>query len=73
MFRRIQGLVDTYSSFAGTVIAAFETGVRATTDLQRRVATAIPEPAKSVVSTAADWTRDLGAAVASIARWTTDA
>ena len=73
MFRPMEALADTYSSLAGTVIAAFETGVRTTTDLQRRIASAIPEPAKFIVSTAADWTRDLGAAVASIARWTTDA
>jgi hypothetical protein len=55
------------------VISAFESGVRATTDVQRRVATVVPEPAKSLVSIAADWTRDLGAAAASIARWTADA
>jgi len=69
----MHSLADTYSSVAGTVISAFESGVRAGTDLQRRVATAVPEPAKSLVSITADWTRDLGAAVASIARWTANA
>jgi hypothetical protein len=69
----MRAVADTYSSLAGTVISAFESGVRASTNLQRRVATAVPEPAKSLVSITADWTRDLGAAVASIARWTADA
>jgi len=74
MSQPIKPPADSYYPLVGTVIAAFEAGVRATTDLQRRVATAIPvEPAKSIVSTAADWTRDAGAAVASIARWVLDA
>jgi hypothetical protein len=63
-----------HEPLAATAIAAFEAGVRATTDLQRRVATAIPiEPVGSILSTTADWTRDVGAAAASIARWLTDA
>jgi hypothetical protein len=51
----------------------YEAGVRASVDLQRKVARAIPlEPASSIVTAAADLTRDLGAVAASRVRWLLD-
>jgi hypothetical protein len=53
---------------------AYESGFRTASDLLRTVARVVDvEPVRTVVTTAADLTRDLGAAQISGARWLLDA
>ncbi len=52
---------------------AYEAGIRATTDAQLRIARVVNvEPARSIVASYANLTRDIGAAHLSRARWFLD-
>jgi hypothetical protein len=58
---------------AAAAVDTYEAGVRAATDLQRRFARTVDaEPLHSVATASADLTRDVGAVVASRARWLLD-
>jgi hypothetical protein len=58
---------------ASASVEAYEAGIRAATDLQRRAARAIPaEPLHTIATASADLTRDVGAVIASRARWLLD-
>jgi hypothetical protein len=58
---------------AAAAVETYEAGIRAATDLQRRAAQAIPaEPLHTIATASADLTRDVGAVVASRARWLLD-
>jgi hypothetical protein len=51
-------------------VNAYEDMIRRSCDLQRTLAQALPfEPARSVLNTSADLTRDIGAVQVSGARW----
>ena len=51
-------------------VDAYEDMIRRSCDLQRTLAQALPfEPARSVLNTSADLTRDIGAVQVSGARW----
>jgi hypothetical protein len=64
---------ENWRPVAAASVEAYEAGIRAATDLQRRVARAIPtEPMHSIATASADLTRDVGAVVASRARWLLD-
>jgi hypothetical protein len=55
-------------------IDAYETGIRALTELQWTVARVIDlEPVRSIASGCGDLTRDMGATLISRARWLLDA
>ena len=55
------------------VVDAYETSVRAVTDLQLTLARALRvEPARSFAASCADLTRDIGATQLSTARWILD-
>jgi hypothetical protein len=51
---------------------AYEAGIRATTDAQLRIARVNLEPARSIVASYANLTRDIGATHLSRARWLLD-
>ena len=54
-------------------VNAYEDLIRRSCDLQRTLANTLPfEPARSVLSTTADLTRDIGAVQVSGARWLLD-
>jgi len=54
-------------------VNAYEDIIRRSCDLQRTLAQALPfEPARSVLNTSADLTRDIGAVQVSGARWLLD-
>jgi hypothetical protein len=54
-------------------VNAYEDMIRRSCDLQRTLAQALPfEPARSVLNTSADLTRDIGAVQVSGARWLLD-
>jgi hypothetical protein len=54
-------------------VNAYEDLIRRSSDLQRALARTLPfEPARSVLNTAADLTRDIGAVQVSGARWLLD-
>jgi hypothetical protein len=54
-------------------VNAYEDLIRRSCDLQRSLARSLPfEPARSVLNTAADVTRDIGAVQVSGARWLLD-
>jgi hypothetical protein len=54
-------------------VNAYEDMIRRSCDLQRTLARALPfEPARVVLNTAADLTRDIGAVQVSGARWLLD-
>lgn len=58
---------------AAAAVDTYEAGIRAATDLQRRFARTVDaEPLHSVATASADLTRDVGAVVASRARWLLD-
>jgi hypothetical protein len=58
---------------AAAAVDTYEAGVRAATDLQRRFARTVDaEPLHSIATASADLTRDVGAFVASRARWLLD-
>ena len=64
---------DNWRPLAAAAVDAYEAGVRAVTDLQRRLARAVDvEPLHSLATASADLTRDVGAVVASRARWLLD-
>jgi hypothetical protein len=55
-------------------VNGYEDLIRKSCDLQRTLARALPfEPARALLSTTADLTRDLAAAQLSAARWLLDA
>jgi hypothetical protein len=59
---------------AAACIDAYETGIRALTELQWTVARVIDvEPVRSIASSCGDLTRDIGATLVSRARWLLDA
>ena len=54
-------------------VNAYEDMIRRSCDLQRTLAQALPfEPARSVLNSSADLTRDIGAVQVSGARWLLD-
>jgi hypothetical protein len=54
-------------------VNAYEDMIRRTCDVQRSLAHALPfEPARSLLNTSADLTRDIGAVQVSGARWLLD-
>jgi hypothetical protein len=54
-------------------VESYEAGIRAASDLQRKLAAAVGvEPVHSIATASADLTRDIGAVVASRARWLLD-
>jgi hypothetical protein len=58
---------------AAACVDAYESAIRAVTDAQRTVARAVDvEPARSVLVSCADMTRDIGATHLSSARWILD-
>jgi hypothetical protein len=64
---------DKWRPLAAAAVDSYEAGIRAACDLQRKVAAAVAlEPIHSIVIASADFTRDLGAVVASRARWLLD-
>jgi len=66
-------LADTWRPLAAAAIDSYEAGIRAACDLQRKLAAATGmEPVHSVATASADFTRDIGAVVASRARWLLD-
>jgi hypothetical protein len=65
--------IEDWRPFAAAAVDTYEAGVRAATDLQRRLARTVDaEPLHSVATASADLTRDVGAVVASRARWLLD-
>jgi hypothetical protein len=65
--------IENWRPVAAAAVDTYEAGVRAATDLQRHFARAIgAEPLRSFATASADLTRDLGAVVASRARWLLD-
>ena len=68
--RAVSARVD---EFAEAALGAYEDMVRRSCDLQRALARALPfEPARVLLSTTADLTRDLAAVQLSGARWLLD-
>jgi hypothetical protein len=64
---------DRWRPLAGVAIDVYEASVRASTDVQRRIAATVGvEPIHSIATASADYTRDVGAVVASRARWLLD-
>jgi phage tail sheath protein FI len=64
---------ESWRPVAAAAVEAYEAGIRATTDLQRGFARAVrTEPLHSITMASADLTRDVGAVVASRARWLLD-
>jgi hypothetical protein len=64
---------DNWRPLAAAAVDAYEAGLRVATDLQRRFAGAVnAEPLHSLATASADLTRDVGAVVASRARWLLD-
>ena len=53
-------------------VNAYEDVIRRSCDLQRALAHALPGPARSLLNTTADLTRDIGAVQLSGARWLLD-
>jgi hypothetical protein len=65
--------IENWRHVAAAAVDTYEAGIRATTDVQRRFARTIgAEPLHSFATASADLTRDLGAVVASRARWLLD-
>lgn len=65
--------IENWRPLAFAAVEAYEAGVRAATDLQRRFARTVDaEPLHSIATASADLTRDVGAVVASRARWLLD-
>lgn len=65
--------IDNWRPLAAASVEAYEAGIRAATDLQRRAARAVrTEPLHSIATASADLTRDVGAVIASRARWLLD-
>jgi hypothetical protein len=65
--------IEHWRALASATVEAYEAGVRAATDLQRRFARTVDaEPLHSIATASADLTRDVGAVVASRARWLLD-
>jgi hypothetical protein len=58
---------------AAAAVDTYEAGIRAVTDMQRRFARTVDaEPLHTIATASADLTRDVGAVVASRARWLLD-
>jgi len=58
---------------AGAAVDTYEAGIRAVCDVQRKVAAAVDlEPVHSIATASAEFTRDIGAVVASRTRWLLD-
>jgi hypothetical protein len=65
--------IENWRPVAAAAVEVYEAGIRAATDLQRHVARAVrTEPLHSIATASADLTRDVGAVVASRARWLLD-
>jgi hypothetical protein len=65
--------IESWRPVAAAAVEAYEAGIHAATYLQRRIARAVPtEPLHSIATASADLTRDVGAVVASRARWLLD-
>ena len=59
--------------FLEAAVNAYEDVIRSSYDLQRALARAVPyEPARSILNTTADLTRDIAAVQLSGARWLLD-
>jgi hypothetical protein len=59
---------------AETVLCAYEEAIRRACDLQRALGRTLPfEPARTILATTADLTRDVAAVQLSAARWLLDA
>jgi hypothetical protein len=66
-------VTDKWTPFAGAAVEFYEAVVRASCDLQRKFAAVVGvEPVHTFATASADLTRDVGAVVASRARWLLD-
>lgn len=64
---------ETWRPLAAAAVDSYEAVIRATTDVERRLArTVAAEPLHSILTASADLTRDVGAVVASRMRWVLD-
>ena len=69
----MEGAIETWRPLAAATVDAFEAAIRAATDAQRQLAAATAlQPIQSTLRASADYTRDLGAVIASRARWLLD-